>query len=86
MAVQSQGVYIETIVCTDRCGSNKGQPELEKKNQQGSTFSCWYVFFYCDLTALISMQLQPQLSHLDNLQLYELSVSHIPTDNQFFFF
>lgn len=40
MAVQSQGVYIETIVCTDRCGSNKGQPEDGKKTRQGSTFSC----------------------------------------------
>lgn len=31
MAAQSQGVYIETVVCTDRCGSNKGQPEDGKK-------------------------------------------------------
>lgn len=38
MAVQSQGVYIETIVCTDRCGSNKGQPELGKKTDKGPHF------------------------------------------------
>lgn len=31
MAVQSQGVYTERAVCTDRCGSNKGQPKDEKK-------------------------------------------------------
>lgn len=64
MAAQSHGVYTETVVCTDRCGSNKGQSEDEKKNDKGSTFSFWYVLFYCDLTASISMQLQPQLSHV----------------------
>lgn len=84
MAAQSQGVYIETVVCTDRCGSNKGQPE--EKTDMGPHFPADMFFFYCDLAALILIQLQPQLSHVDNLQLYELSVSHIPTDNQFFFF
>lgn len=52
VAAQSHGVYTETVVCTDRCGSNKGQPE-DEKTYKGPDFPADMFFSGVICSALI---------------------------------
>lgn len=83
MAAKSQGVYTESVVCIDGCGSKK--VSLRMKKTCGSTFFFCFFFFGVVCSALILIQKSthsytPVKSCVHSFQLYG---PHISTESQF---
>lgn len=71
MTADSQGVYTETVVCTDGCGSRKITLRMKKNPTGVHIFLLVSFFFWCDLFCIdIDSKIHPQLNHVYSTSSY----------------